>query len=62
MTQERMAYIVISALLCLSIGMTVQTWKRGKKAKNMKSFVVMLLVVLSYAVILMLLTFNDEIR
>ena len=62
MTQERMAYIVISALLCLSIGMTAQTWKRGKKAKNMKSFVVMLLVVLSYAVILTLLTFKDEIR
>lgn len=57
-----MAYIVISALLCLSIGMTAQTWKRGRKAKNMKSFVVMLLVVLSYAVILMLLTFKDEIR
>ena len=62
MTQERMAYIVISALLCLSIGMTAQARKRGKKAKNMKSFAVMLLVVLSYAVILMLLTFKDEIR
>ena len=42
--------------------MTAQARKRGKKAKNMKSFVVMLLVVLSYAVILMLLTFKDEIR
>lgn len=62
MTQERMAYIVISALLCLSIGMTARARKRGKKAKNMKSFVVMLLVVLSYAVILMLLTFKDEMR
>lgn len=62
MTQERMAFIIVSALLCLSVGMAAQTWKKGRKAKNLKSFVVMLLVVLSYAVILMLLTFKDEIR
>lgn len=57
-----MAYIVISALLCLSIGMTAQTWKRGRKAKNMKSFAIMLLISASYAVMLLLLTFNDELR
>lgn len=62
MTQERLAFIIISALLCFSIGMSATTWKKCRRAKNMKAFAIMLLISASYVVMLLLLTFKDEIR